>query len=379
MTPVSKAALIGAALALGACSPEIDRVFEVDTVRVLAVQKTVDRGGPEPVGVGYARPGEKVNFHMLWDRGARNQAADIPVQRMWIKGCINPRGDTFVGCADLFLQAAQDPERFLTENVIRLDAAKRPSAADTVEVEMPGVEQLRQTDDEEPPYALYILFFAACAGELGITGEDVSIRDGRLPITCTRDGERLGSDDFVIGYSSVYVFGAEYENTNPLVQNMYFDRDNAEIGPDLSTGTRIAGTACAGVGCLEVPDPTEADIPALCSALLCVPACADDGDIDKCPAHWVAPAINAGLPQNQEPDTVSARTDKFEQLTVHYHADRGGMRSDVRVLRDGTGRWNGNFAANYYAPKEPGFARIWVIVRDNRGGVDWVSTPIWVR
>ena len=54
------------------------------------------------------------------------------------------------------------------------------------------------------------------------------------------------------------------------------------------------------------------------------------------------------------------------------------MRSDVRVLRDGTGQWNGNFAANYYAPKTPGFARIWAVVRDNRGGSDWVSTPIHV-
>jgi hypothetical protein len=113
---------------------------------------------------------------------------------------------------------------------------------------------------------------------------------------------------------------------------------------------------------------------------LCVEPCPDDGDIDKCPAHGFLPyfTVTEGGP-NQETDTVSPRG-SLEQLNVHYHADRGKMRSDVRVLRDGTGAWNtNNYASNYYAPAEPGFVRVWVVVRDNRGGVDWMSVPLYIR
>jgi len=51
----------------------------------------------------------------------------------------------------------------------------------------------------------------------------------------------------------------------------------------------------------------------------------------------------------------------------------------VRVVRDGTGAWNDDHASNYYAPKNSGFVRVWAVVRDNRGGVDWISTLLYIR
>jgi hypothetical protein len=343
------------------------------------VQKTVDRGGLEPEGGAYARPGETVNFHMLWDRGSRN--TDVEVERLWIKGCVNPKGDSYIGCAELFAQAAANPEEFLAQNVVRSEPQKaaRPSLGDTIRVEMPGTDLLRPREEGQgPPYALYMLFFAVCAGDLGFTADDVSVQDGKLPVTCTRDGEPLGADDFVVGYTSVYIY-EEHANTNPFLTGMYFDEGNFGIDGNRATDlTQVAATPCLGVGCLAAVDPVEQDIGSLCARRLCVAACPDDGDIDKCPPHWIAPRINAADPANAERDTVSTRPGVVEQLTVHYHADRGAMRSDVRVVRDGAGQWNRNFAANYYAPKTPGFARIWAVVRDNRGGSDWVSTPIHV-
>jgi hypothetical protein len=136
--------------------------------------------------------------------------------------------------------------------------------------------------------------------------------------------------------------------------------------------------SCAGTGCFEPEDPTALDKDALCAKGLCVDACPDDGDIDKCWAHGIRPLLRDDG-RNAERDTVSER-DVKEQLNVHYHADRGKMRSDVRVIRDGSERWNtDNYASNYYAPAEPGFARVWVVVRDNRGGVDWMSVPLYIR
>jgi hypothetical protein len=380
LTRFIEAMLIGALLALAACSPEIDRVYEVDSVRVLGVQKTVDRGGLEPEGAAYARPGETVNFHMLWDRGSRNTDTDTLVERMWIKGCVNPDGDSYIGCAGLFAEAAANPEEFLAQNVIRSEPleAARPSLGDTLRVEMPGTDMLRPREEGQgPPYALYMLFFAVCAGDLGISADNVSVEDGRLPVTCTRDGEPLGADDFVVGYTSVYIYENQ-PNSNPRVKSMYFDQFFYPLSVEL-TGSRVSGTLCAGVGCLAAPDPTEDDKLSLCAAGLCVAACPGDGDMETCPPHWIRPDLDRDALPNREPDTVSMRPGVVEQLTVHYHADRGSMRSDVRVLRDGTGQWNENFVGQYYAPKEPGWARIWAIVRDNRGGSDWVSTPIWVE
>ncbi|HEY6556450.1 MAG TPA: hypothetical protein VI072_04225 [Polyangiaceae bacterium] len=381
MRSFRKASTLAAALTCAACSPEIDRVYEVDTVRILAVQKTVDRGEGQPNGGSYARPGETVNFHMLWDAGSRNKDAGIPVERLWIKGCVNPKGDTFDGCADFLLEGAANPQQFIEQYVEIREPAARPGPEDTLAVEMPGVEALRPAANEMPAYALYIMFFAACAGEIGFTAEGVSIQDGRLPITCKRDGELLGPDDFVVGYSSVYIF-ENHNNENPLIGALQFWQDpRVAVSPfpymSPPRGTEIS-PACAGTGCFEPEDPREQDREALCAMGLCVEACPDDGDIDKCPAHGVNPVLR-DADQNAETDTVSARG-SLEQLNVHYHADRGKMRSDVRVVRDGSGRWNtDNYASNYYAPAEPGFVRVWVVVRDNRGGVDWMSVPLYIR
>jgi hypothetical protein len=147
--------------------------------------------------------------------------------------------------------------------------------------------------------------------------------------------------------------------------------------PRIVDPTQTAPTGCLGVGCFLVRDPVPGDEETLCANNLCIDRCPDDGDINKCPAAWLGPEF-LSVPANGEEDTVSQRG-AFEQLTVHYHADRGKMRSDVRVIRDGTGAWNRDYATLYYAPKDPGFARVWVVVRDNRGGVDWISTPLYIR
>jgi hypothetical protein len=81
---------------------------------------------------------------------------------------------------------------------------------------------------------------------------------------------------------------------------------------------------------------------------------------------------------NAESDGASGGAG-LEELWINYHADRGTMRSDVRVLRDGTGTWQVNHGSNFYMPREPGFMRVWAVVRDNRGGVDWISSLLYVR
>ncbi|HMJ14084.1 MAG TPA: hypothetical protein VK524_21855, partial [Polyangiaceae bacterium] len=238
-----------AAWALIACMPEIDRVAEVDTVRVLAVQKTTERDG-QSVGAAYARPGETVDFHMLWDRGLIEQ----PVERMWIKGCVNPDGDSYIGCLPLFEQAAGNLQEFRDQYVVPLGAETRPSASDTISVQMPPAEMLRRPENEdELPYALYMVFFAACAGDLDLSRENVSLTEGRLPITCQRDGRTLDADEFVVGYTSVYVY-EDRLNTNPFIGAVQFDETVKTSGAD----------TCVGTECFDPVEPSEADAEFFC-------------------------------------------------------------------------------------------------------------------
>ncbi|HMJ14085.1 MAG TPA: hypothetical protein VK524_21860 [Polyangiaceae bacterium] len=354
-----------ALLALVGCMPEIDRVAEVDTVRVLAVQKTAERDG-QVVGAAYARPDETVNFHMLWDRGLIEQ----DVERMWITGCVNPAGDSYIGCLPFFAENIGNLDQFREQYVVELPAAPRPSASDTISVQMPAADVLHPAaNTHEDRYALYTVFFAACAGDIDLSLDDVSLPDGKLPITCKRDGRTLDADEFVVGYTSVYIYENQ-PNTNPFIGSLFFDSDLPIT----------QGSLCSRTDCFTAPEPTEADRDAFCAQnpQLCMDACPADGDIEQCPTHLLYPGVSELDPVNSEVDSVSQRN-LLEQLTVHYHATRGLMRSDVRVIRDGTGAWNRDYGSNYYAPKDPGFVRVWAVVRDNRGGVDWISTPLYIR
>ncbi len=75
------------------CAPEFAKVSEIETLRVLGVQKD------KP----YAAPGEEVTLSMLWDDGSPDRGR--PIKRAWLAGaCSNPVGDSFIGC----FQAASD-------------------------------------------------------------------------------------------------------------------------------------------------------------------------------------------------------------------------------------------------------------------------------
>jgi hypothetical protein len=78
------------------CAPEFERVSEIETLRILAVQKD------KP----YARPGDgdptttddAVKLSMLWRDDPPPEKAGAPVQLQWFTGCFNPPGDLFFSC-----------------------------------------------------------------------------------------------------------------------------------------------------------------------------------------------------------------------------------------------------------------------------------------
>lgn len=325
------------------CGPEFDRGNELKTLRVLGVQKD------KP----YAQPGEAVNLQLLWhDPKGR---PDDQIQRAFIGGCVNPPGDLYYGCFAQYGQAGALPSL---------------GAGDSFQVDLPSdiISSRRDIEPGQPRYGLYIVFFAVCAGQLDIATETDPNSAGStgLPLRCLDDDRNpLGSEDFVVGYSSIYSFEG-VSNQNPS-----FSVDDAGQGEFLVGGKAVPAD-CVGVAC-QVTAAVEVDCDA--TPERCIKACADDGD-PSCPAIDVKPAIEKKI----ERDDVSSNlfgNEVTEQMWVNYYVDRGGI-SEVRLLNDTNSGWNEKYRGQLRAPKEAGPMQVWSVIHDNRGGMEFSRVTLGV-
>jgi hypothetical protein len=200
-----------ALLLLGAtgCAPEFAEVSEIETLRVLGVKKD------KP----YAAPGEEVTLSMLWSDGSPD--AGRPIKRAWLAGvCTNPVGDSFVGCfqaaSELFAgEGGEGGPAEIPDGPI--DLTPFLPEGDTVTFTIPEdiiSERAGSLPPGQVPYGLSMVFFFACAGERFVL--DPSARS-LFPIICEdADGNALGPDDYVAGYSSIYAY-EDIRNDNPIV------------------------------------------------------------------------------------------------------------------------------------------------------------------
>lgn len=391
-------------LALGGCGPELNRLSQVHGVRILAIKKTSQQDKQpagitaHPNGASWAQPGEVVDFSMLWFNGSPKQPKK-PVERAWIAGCLNPDTGDYRGCADKFKEL--DPAALASSiKTVEPPADENPVSTystyeDIVQFTMPtgpAVFDNPKLKKGDVPAGVYVVFAAACAGKLTVAP---GAGPYGLPVVCVdRDtGARLGADEFVVAYTNVYIFDPStgFKNDNPVIppfQSFY-----------VSTGDPVAdylpmdpseGLACIGEQCFKKQptpdDPTPAEtmnVPGdLCTRRqsACLPPCPEDGDVDNCPGPVLYPTIIGD--QNAETYTDPSAPGNgpvYERMWVNYHVDRGNTRSDIRLLRDGNAGWNGDYATNYYAPKEKGPVHVWAVVRDNRGGVEWIHIPLVIQ
>lgn len=333
-------------LAAVGCGPEFDPGNELKTLRVLGVKKD------KP----YALPGEEVNLSLLWHdaKGPR------PVQRAFIGGCINPPGDLYYGCFAQYGQAAQNGE------------PPALGAGDTFKVKLPRdiISSRGNPEPGQPRYGLYIVFFAVCAGTLSFDMDASASYEGSagLPIRCLDDaGQPLGSEDFIVGYSSIYSF-EDATNTNPSFSLNADGKATYEV-----EGKELVAD-CVGESCQDFP---AVDVDCAAEPARCIKACADDGD-SECPAIDVKPSID---PSVVEKDDVSSRlfkSDVTEQMWVSYYLDRGGI-NEARLLNDTTSGWNPKYRGQLRAPKDPGPLQLWSVIHDNRGGMEFSRITLKVE
>lgn len=328
------------------CGPDFDPSNEIKSLRVLGVKK--DRP--------YALPGDEVNLQLLW----HDPKGRTDVQRAFIGGCVNPAADLYYGCFPQYAALAASGQLEI-------------GAGDTFKVTLPPdiiSSRAAQIEPGQSPSGLYIVFFAVCAGTLSFdmdAGARPTTGSEGLPIRCLDDaGKPLGSDDFVVGYSSIYSF-EDATNTNPsfavdAAGKTTFDVAGHTLAAD------CVGTACAETSAVEVDCDAEPD--------RCIATCKDDGDA-ACPDIEVKPDIV----QDVEQDDVSSRlfgTNVSEQMWVNYYVDRGGM-SEVRLVNDTNSGWNPKYRGELHAPKDAGPLQIWAVVHDNRGGMDFTRITLGVK
>ncbi len=375
------------------CGATFDPQTEIKTLRVLGVQKD------KP----YAQPGDYVTLTMLWDDGSKSGQATATqsprkVQIAWLGGCLNPPGDDYQGCfaqyAAFFAgSGGSGPPPGMAPAGMRPPSMAPPGqftlgAGATFQVHIPtdaehGSPVMHANQDPRlPMYGLSYVFFAVCAGTV-VKGDE------HFPLYChDENGNNLGPDDFVIGYSSIYFFapskttGEPYVNGNPITTGFRFGPDDVSAA-SCSSGfdsTDFAGsclgTCDANGECINRP-PDTVDCTQYPS--LCIKACPDDGDSQKCPANNLRLDFTGVTFEKDDISNDSYGTNYGEQMWLDYYSTRGGFHSSTRLLNDATSGYNSQNGTQFYAPAATGPVELWIVLHDNRGGTSWVGTTLMVQ
>lgn len=388
--------VVGLTSALLGCGAKFDLPTEIKTLRIIGVQKD------KP----YAQPGDSVTLTMLWHDGTKSGEAMPPrkVQITWLGGCLNPPGDSYQGCFAQYAAAFPDgvaagapsgmPSSGSAPSGMGSPGMGPPGQikfglGSTFTVRIPtdaeyGAPVMHANQDPRlPMYGLSYVFFAVCAGEV-VKGDE------HFPLHCQdpTTHQDLGPDDFVIGYSSIYFFapsaktGEPYLNANPETDGFYFGPQEV-TGASCSSGFdsgNFAGSclgSCDDSGeCTNQP-PAELDCTEYPS--LCIKACKDDGDPQKCPANNLHLDFKNVKFEQDDISNDAYGTNYGEQMWIDYYSTRGDFHSSTKLLNDATSGYNSANGTQFYAPSTPGPVQLWAVMHDNRGGVSWVGTTIMVQ
>lgn len=318
------------------CGPTLDKISSLETLRVLGVRKSSP----------YAAPGETVHLKMLWEDGR----AELPPQVETFFGfwCLNPPGNSYAGCLTML------------PNV-------EPSFAFNVnefEVRIPEEALVPSPVPDARASGSAFVFYAVCAGTLEVADLDKGISDPEelVPRCLDEDGEQVGADDFMIGYSQIFIY-EELRNENPVITGLRQGEFEIEVD-------------CIDEECdapFAVPELTDCQ-----EGILCLETCEEDGDPVLCDAKSIEVIFD---PASVEKDEVAADfgSDLQESIWVSYYIDRGSLSPELKLINDSTHGLFDHYSTNLYPPEEPGPVRVWAVVRDNRGGTTWLRAPGYVK
>lgn len=341
--------LVACGLAMGfgasaACAPSgFQSSTVVDSVRILA------SSADQP----YAKPGATVNVQVLAVDGRAEKTTPMTVYWLPVV-CVNPLNDAYYNC---FPQFAGGLGKAAAATTADAGAAGGSIAGDgSAEAGIsiqPGVDLTRYlptgpsfavqipmdavathvTQPPATPYGLVIVFNVACAGRLELLPPNPSNVQA-APVGCfDADGNLLGPDDYVFGFSRIYVYD-ELENSNPVIDHV--DVNGQAV--DLQLGFQVSH--CAANSCASV---------------------------------HIGPVVPAS---SQEADPVN---NSKEEIWADFYSTFGSFSDEARLLYGpSTGSLGAPSATDdqFQPPNTAGAGTIWIVVHDNRGGASWVTVPV---
>ena len=395
---------------LGGCGSDFDSQDRVKTLRVLAVRKDPPYAAP----AAYPAAPTDVELTMLSHDGSRRFDEPVrPIERLWFSGCDDLPGDIYFTClarisalwklytakhapdslqpgdswspVDDLPATLSDDERSqaIMALVSQVNANIPPSLGEaylkayrigsgerfTYPIPPLIVENHPPSSDSAvPPYGLSFIFFTACAGHIDLSPDwnDLNLNDKLndasrgFPFLCKDDqGNALGPDDFVAGYTQQFVYGDGTANRNPVIEGVNFDGQPA-----------VADAYCVGNDC--VPQGTRD----LCSitGVPHVPACSG-----KCPKYEFRPLLDPAKNDDLDLFASGGSNSIGEQMWIDYYSDRGTLEHTVRNLRDAKLGWFDDHADSWTPPADAGPVNLWAVVHDNRGGTDWLRLSVCVE
>ncbi len=340
-------ALLAVAIAghVSSCAAPFDPQSEIKTVRVLSVD--VDKP--------YARPGDTVTFKLNYYDGRDGGGAFSPIQITWLAGCYNPPGNQYYGC--------YQP---LGELLGQVASGELPPGG--LVAQGPGLDTFSITvpDDivssvPEPEVGAHLglgfVFFTVCAGEVRPVLQEGSTEAGAFPLGCfDADGNQLGADAFIPGYTQVYAFADERDNGLPVVNAVTWD------DAPLAEGELATATAC--------PISNEERNKTGCSA----------PDVE---AECTTVTIDVDVPKDiaeVDPDANDQEGNALREVVwVDYFADGGTFDADIKLVSDAQSGVTDDHSTVWTPPEEPGLYSLWAVVRDNRGGSTTVQHYVEVK
>lgn len=307
---------------------DFDPASKVEAVRILATR------ADKP----YAQPGDTVNLEVLAADGRPQKPA--PMNVYWVPiPCLNPPGDSYYACYPGF---AQLPAH--TDLTPLLHAGTTFSFTMPPDIITNHTKRNGSVDAE--PDGLVVVFSIACAGHVEYTPPAKGAPLNALPLACFDQAhEELSPSDWVFAYSQVYAF-ADRPNANPILTGI----TSAGAPVDPSAGVTI-----------------EHCVPPSARSRQHCPTTAFDVVVDD--ASWELD------PSNLDPGGKP----RHEEIRADYFITDGKMDHDqINLFDETSGRISGT-ANQYTAPATAGEQTLWVVVRDDRGGATWLSTPLHIQ
>lgn len=335
---VTAIATLGAALSLGGCTGDFDPISRITDLRVLAVR----------ADHAYAKPGDTVHLDTVWYVPKSDTRG-----RSWVWArCVDPESTTVVGCFQSIAKELRDDPI----DPSTIDPSKPPPGPflnffvpgtvsgvdlDEIDVTIPS-DALSRLDSSARQSATVGVITIVCPGAVTLV-DPSTLGPTDLPIKCLEDGTNrdLPLDEWVIGIKRIFVREKD-QNQNPVLARVTWDDQEWKEG--------------------DVKEVT---------------ACDTDGNrFDRCDDS-LAHAVAIELTQ----DSFESGTDEFgndftEQLIAQYYATEGLFESEVRIARDSKTKF---VARTADVAVSGNLITMWLMARDNRGGVSWVTRQVKVK